>query len=241
MVDAGGNRVEHPALVAYREARLPARIHLHRGIGRSVRRRQARLCGLGRLAALARSKPLDCAGDGKVDYRRAPRRIRRGGIGQTTGKYTDSTGDWFAVIAPLGIMLGRIGCILNGCCLGTICAPAWFTMNDSTGTPRWPAAPVELLFNALMLGCALILRRFRVLRGQHFHVYLVAYGSFRFVHEFVRDTPRIAGSFSGYQIAALAVAGLGAAGFLLRRRQACDRRPERTDLVGTGSSRQQLI
>ena len=28
--------------------------------------------------------------------------------------YTEATGDWFAVIAPLGIMLGRVGCILQG-------------------------------------------------------------------------------------------------------------------------------
>jgi phosphatidylglycerol:prolipoprotein diacylglycerol transferase len=79
---------------------------------------------------------------------------------------------------------------------------------------------VELLFNALMLGVVLLLRWRKILPGQHFHIYLMAYGLFRFAHEFVRDTPRILGPISGYQIAALCVALLGAIGFFLRQRRA---------------------
>ncbi len=133
--------------------------------------------------------------------------------------YKEPTGDWFALIAPLGIMLGRVGCILHGCCLGQVCTPSWFTMNDAGGAARWPAALVELMFNALMLGVILLLRWRKVLPGQHFHIYLMTYGSFRFLHEFLRDTPRIFGALSGYQLAALAVAMLGAIGFLRRQRQ----------------------
>jgi phosphatidylglycerol---prolipoprotein diacylglyceryl transferase len=132
--------------------------------------------------------------------------------------YTVPTGDWFAVIAPLGIMLGRVGCILQGCCLGRVCEASWFTMNDADGVARWPAALVELLFNALMLGAALWMRWKKILPGQHFHIYLLAYGLFRFAHEFLRDTPRILGPLSGYHLAALGVALLGASGFLRRRR-----------------------
>lgn len=131
--------------------------------------------------------------------------------------YTKPTGDWFAIIAPLGIMVGRIGCLLNGCCLGRVCEPSWFTLNDATGVARWPAVPVEFLFNALMLGVILLLRRRKMLPGQHFHIYLIAYGIFRFSHEFLRDTPQIVGKFSGYQFAALAVVALGAVGFIRRR------------------------
>ena len=134
--------------------------------------------------------------------------------------YVEPTGDWFAVIAPMGIMLGRVGCILHGCCLGQVCTPFWFTVNDASGVARWPAALVELMFNALMLGVVLLLRRRKIWPGQHFHIYLMAYGSFRFLHEFLRDTPHILGPLSGYQIAALAVAMLGAIGFLRRQHQA---------------------
>ena len=132
--------------------------------------------------------------------------------------YTSATGDWFALIAPVSIALGRVGCTLLGCCLGRACEPAWFTVNDRRGVARWPAAPVELLFNLLALGAILLLRRFGKLPGQHFHLYLIGYGLFRFAHEFLRATPQIAGPLSGYQFAALGVVLLGLFGFVLRRR-----------------------
>ena len=133
--------------------------------------------------------------------------------------YPGITGDWFALITPVTIMLGRLGCVLHGCCLGRVCKPSWFTMNDASGIARWPAALVELLFNALILGVLLLLHRRKLLPGQLFHVYLIAYGLFRFVHEFLRETPRILGPLSGYQIAALMVAGWGVVGFISRQRK----------------------
>lgn len=127
--------------------------------------------------------------------------------------YRGVTGDWFAVIAPVGIILGRIGCWLHGCCLGRVCEPAWFTLRDVSSAGRWPAVPVEILFNLAMLVCFFILRRRQLLAGQHFHLYLIAYGLFRFAHEFLRDTPRVTGPVSGYQIIALLVAAFGAWAF----------------------------
>src|SRR5580765_6965604 len=50
--------------------------------------------------------------------------------------YTGVTGDWFAVIAPAALIFGRIGCLLHGCCLGRVCEPSWFTMNDAVGVAR---------------------------------------------------------------------------------------------------------
>ena len=88
--------------------------------------------------------------------------------------------------------------------------------------PRWPAAPVELLFNAVLAMTILLLRWRGSFPGQHFHIYLIAYGLFRFGHEFLRDTPRIVGPLSGYQIAASGIAILGCAGFILRRRRLAD-------------------
>jgi phosphatidylglycerol:prolipoprotein diacylglycerol transferase len=131
--------------------------------------------------------------------------------------YTGATGDLFAVIAPVGIMFGRIGCMIHGCCLGKACAADWFTVTDPQGVPRWPSAQAEFAFNALFLGVALMLRHLKLLRGQHFHIYLMTYGIFRFFHEFLRDTPAIIGPLSGYQIAALGIFALGAAGFLRRQ------------------------
>ena len=131
--------------------------------------------------------------------------------------YLKPTGDFFAVIAPLGILLGRMGCLMHGCCQGVVCEPAWFTVVGADGRPRWPAVPAEMIFNALALTAVLILRSRKLLPGQHFHLYLMACGAFRFLHEFLRDTPRVLGCFSGYQIAALAVFFLGLGGFLKRQ------------------------
>jgi phosphatidylglycerol---prolipoprotein diacylglyceryl transferase len=135
-------------------------------------------------------------------------------------KYSGTTGDWFAVIVPVGIMFGRVGCFLNGCCLGRVCEPSWFTLNDGNGVARWPSVPVEFLFNALLLGVILLLRWGRIARGQLFHLYLMAYGIFRFFHEFLRDTPQILGPISGYQIAALGIFVLGVMGFVCRKNSA---------------------
>ena len=165
------------------------------------------------------------------------------GAKKATG-YKQATGDWFAIIAPVGIAVGRIGCLLHGCCLGEKCEPSWFTLRDSAGVNRWPAVPIEIAFNVAFLGfvalrqsgsglSAAMEREVGAARapmpgrgaeatptfaGQHFHLYLIAYGIFRFAHEFARATPRVAGFFSGYQIAALSVAVLGFIGFARRQR-----------------------
>ena len=132
--------------------------------------------------------------------------------------YRSATGDWFALIVPVGILIGRVGCWLHGCCPGRVCEASWYTLQDSAGVDRWPAVPLEIIFNLLSLLAALLLRWRKILPGQHFHLYLIAYGWFRFAHEFVRDTPRVLGPLSGYALAALVTAALGMAGFILRRR-----------------------
>ena len=135
--------------------------------------------------------------------------------------YSAPTGDWFAIVAPVGIALGRVGCLLHGCCNGVVCQPAWWTLRDAAGMNRWPAVPVELGFNIAAIGIFAVLRRAGKLRGQHFHLYLIAYGLLRFAHEFLRATPRLSHGITGYQIAALAVAGLGSVGFWRRHKKAC--------------------
>lgn len=132
--------------------------------------------------------------------------------------YTAPTGDIFAITAPLGIFIGRIGCLTGGCCLGQECSPAWYAMTDPQGIARWPAVPLEMAFNLLMLLIFLTMRKYRALPGQHFHIYLIAYGTFRMLHEIKRDTPRLIGPLSGYQILAAALILLGIWGYKKRAR-----------------------
>jgi phosphatidylglycerol:prolipoprotein diacylglycerol transferase len=136
-------------------------------------------------------------------------------IGKKIVGHKEPTGDWFALMVPISIMLGRVGCILNGCCLGHP-SNSWCAVRDAEGVTRWPSAQVELLFNAVAWGALMSFRRLPVLRGQLFHVYLLAYGLFRFWHEFVRETPNIVFGLSGYQIASIFLFGLGMAGFAAR-------------------------
>ena len=96
-------------------------------------------------------------------------------------------------------------------------------MRDAQGVARWPAVPAELVFNVGMIVVAIGLRGAGKLRGQHFHVFLIAYGLFRFFHEYWRDTPRVVGGFTGYQVGALLVFGLGVGGFVRRRRARVER------------------
>jgi phosphatidylglycerol:prolipoprotein diacylglycerol transferase len=132
--------------------------------------------------------------------------------------YHGVTGDRFAVMVPAAVALGRVGCWTSGCCQGIACQPAWFTVQDASGQTRWPAVQVELLFNLLALAVIVWLRRTKRLPGQHFHVYLIGYGIFRFLHEFLRQEPRVLGPLTGYHIAALAVLALGLVRFISRSR-----------------------
>lgn len=132
--------------------------------------------------------------------------------------YHKVTGDWFAAIAPIGILIGRVGCVLHGCCVGVVCEPNWYALKDAQGVLRWPAVPLEMAFNVVAWLTFFGLRHFHRLAGQHFHLYLMSYGVFRFAHEFVREEPHVLGPFSGYQVAALAVFALGLVGFIRRSR-----------------------
>lgn len=148
-------------------------------------------------------------------------------LGKRIIRHPAPTGDAFAITVPLGLFLGRLGCFINGCCLGRRCEPAWYAVVDEHGVPRFPVSLAEAGFNLLTAGVLFLLHRRGVLRFQLFHVFLIAYGTFRFFHEFLRDTPRlfphsdwpVVRDFTTYQLAALAIVALGVWRFIARRRQ----------------------
>jgi phosphatidylglycerol---prolipoprotein diacylglyceryl transferase len=109
--------------------------------------------------------------------------------------YRAVTGDRFALLLPVPLILGRIGCLHAGCCTG---------IEFSFG--KWPSVQVEIGFQVAALVGLLVLKARHRQTGQHFHLYLMAYGLFRFGHEFLRATPKPFGGLSGYQLIALAAA-----------------------------------
>jgi phosphatidylglycerol:prolipoprotein diacylglycerol transferase len=134
--------------------------------------------------------------------------------------YSATTGDRFAIAVPLGLAIGRIGCFLHGCCPGRKCGPAWFSVVDAAGVTRYPTQLTEAAFHLFAFGVMGTMYAFGHRNGQLFHLYLIAYGCFRIVHEYFRDTPRIGDSISTYQILAAVVVGFGAIRYYQRRMSA---------------------
>ena len=135
-------------------------------------------------------------------------------------RYPSTTGDFFAVIVPLALALGRVGCLVEGCCAGVACsADHWWAWHDQGGVARWPSQMVELLFNLAFVIWALVATRLNWLPGNRFHIYLIAYGLFRFGHEFLRERIEIAGDLGGYHFIALALVAFGLVRFLQRAHQ----------------------
>lgn len=120
--------------------------------------------------------------------------------------YRATTGDRFVTILPLPLSLGRIGCLHAGCCQGIICTFG-----------KWPSVQVEISFQILAILTFWIMRKKSILLGQHFHLYLIAYGIFRFFHEFLRATPKPFLNLSGYQLIALTTALAACIAFYKRK------------------------
>ena len=120
--------------------------------------------------------------------------------------YRETTGDRFAMLLPVPLILGRIGCLKAGCCGGKMC---------SFGP--WPSVEVEIGFQVAALIAILLLRYNKWQTGQHFHLFLLAYGLFRFFHEFMRATPKPFAGLSGYQLIALATAVAAGMAYKCRR------------------------
>ncbi len=129
-----------------------------------------------------------------------------------------TTGDLFAISVPIAIVIGRVGCLAQGCCPGIECGAHWWAIADAHGVQRWPAAGVELAFNGVFLAWVLAATRRGWARRNRFHAYLIAYGLFRFVHEFARDDARWLGPLGGYHLVALAILALGVIRYLQRSR-----------------------
>jgi len=132
-------------------------------------------------------------------------------------------GDEFARILPLGIGIGRVSCMIHGCCSGRAVAdvlPEFMASRmQQIGFEFWPAALVEIGFQATFWLTCLAIRNVSWLKGQQFHLYLISYGLFRAIHEHFRSTVRYAGTeVSPYMILGLVIAGAGAVAFVSRRR-----------------------
>jgi phosphatidylglycerol:prolipoprotein diacylglycerol transferase len=132
--------------------------------------------------------------------------------------WTHPPNDHFAAKLPFSIALGRVGCLLGGCCRGLPHEGALAVIYDD-GIPRWPSPLFEIVFQ-LAIGVVFVsLVRRGALQGRLFAVYLVVYGAFRFATEPLRETPKsLGGALSVYQAIAVVMVVLGALSMTLRGR-----------------------
>jgi phosphatidylglycerol---prolipoprotein diacylglyceryl transferase len=117
-------------------------------------------------------------------------------------RYDIPPNDRFAIVLPFSIGIGRIGCLIVGCCRGVPFDGPW-AISYGDGIPRHPVPVYEMLFHFLMGFVLIALWRRQILFGRLFALYLAGYGVFRFFSEFVRETPKVFGDLSAYQIMAL--------------------------------------
>lgn len=125
--------------------------------------------------------------------------------------YRNSTGELFAPAVAIGMAIGRIGCFLTEQ-IGTATAMPWgITLSPelaatvpncpqcTSGAPLHPSFLYEIIFHAAAFGL-LWASRDRLPEGQSFKLYLLGYGVFRLLVEFVRGNPELAFGLSGSQV-----------------------------------------
>lgn len=113
-------------------------------------------------------------------------------------------GNAIAPAAALGIAIGRIGCLLRGCCFGITTDTGW-GVDFGDGILRYPTQLFESVFMLILFVVLLLLLKNKPKEGALFTLFIVTYFFFRFWIEFVRSEPRILFGLTGFQYTALTV------------------------------------
>lgn len=120
---------------------------------------------------------------------------------------TRSSGDLFTYPLMLGMIIGRIGCFLNGTAESVYGLPAtgWYAMDLGDGIPRHPVALYEIIFLILLwLGLRFAERRRPLREGCRFQLFMVFYLGFRMALEAFKPTEPLALGLSAILLACLA-------------------------------------
>lgn len=117
------------------------------------------------------------------------------------------TGDSFAVPVAASVAVGRLGCFAAGCCYGAVTRWPW-GVDFGDGLPRHPTQLYEAAFHGAMALALVAVERRGLWPGQRIKGYLLAYFAYRFVSEWLRPEPVLAGHLTGYQWASLVLLGL---------------------------------
>lgn len=100
---------------------------------------------------------------------------------------------------PLAHAFGRLGCFCAGCCYGMKSEKFGIVFSNAlTGVSSTekviPTQLIEAIFNLLLCAALLVYAKKERRKGTHTGLYMVCYGVFRFIIEYLRDD-EIRGSF----------------------------------------------
>jgi prolipoprotein diacylglyceryltransferase len=117
------------------------------------------------------------------------------------------TGDLFALPICLGIAIGRIGCFLTGPedhTFGAASSLPW-AMDFGDGTRRHPLPIYEIFFLLFLAAWLWHVQRRPHVSGDVFKIFMVAYTSWRFATEFLKDREPLVFDITAIQWACLGV------------------------------------
>jgi phosphatidylglycerol:prolipoprotein diacylglycerol transferase len=124
--------------------------------------------------------------------------------------------DSAAPAIAFGLAVGRIGCLLNGCCYGypsawgLVFPPGCPAAQAFPGMPLFPTQPVSAGALVIIGTMLHLLRRKALLTGSLFPLLLVLYGIYRFTIEFFRgDTGPVISYFTTFQLISVALVAVG--------------------------------
>jgi phosphatidylglycerol:prolipoprotein diacylglycerol transferase len=122
------------------------------------------------------------------------------------------TGDTFALPLALALAIGRWGCFFNGCCYGVETSlpwGVWFRVKAAEGYRMMKCHPTQIyesLFHFTMAVVIWQMMQRGLFAGQRLKIYLIAYGVYRFLTEFIRPEPAWWLGLTFYQWAAAVLA-----------------------------------
>ena len=95
--------------------------------------------------------------------------------------------DVFTMCTVTTLLFARIACIFSGCCYGMLL--------PGSESVRWPTRELELVFYIILL--IVLYRKNRSVshKGEIWPIYMISYGVFRFVVEWMREEKAILGFF----------------------------------------------
>lgn len=134
------------------------------------------------------------------------------------------TGDTFALPLALALAIGRWGCFFNGCCYGIATTLPWgvyFRVKTAAGYQMQRCHPTQIYESLFHFTMALVLWQLMqrgLFVGQRLKIYLIAYGVYRFLTEYIRPEPAWWLGLTFYQWAAAALAAGMIAQWIAERR-----------------------